>query len=296
MAHDHSHHHHHHDSVGNIKIAFFLNLIFAGLELVGGLLTNSLAITSDALHDFGDSLSLGLSWYFEKISKKKRTGAFTYGLGRFSLLSALITSIVLLCSSIYVLSEAIPRLFHPEETNAQGMILFAIFGVAVNGIAAFRMRGGHSLNEKAVFLHMLEDILGWVAVLITGMVMLFWDFPILDPLLSILIVIYVLTNIFRNLKTTIKLFLQGAPDLDINEIEEHIRGIEHVKTTHDTHVWTLDGEHHVLTTHIVVYTKTTDAEIVQSKKDIKEILKHHNIQHTTIEVEKENEICDQENC
>ncbi len=165
MAHNHDHHHHHHDT-GNLKVAFFLNLAFTLVEIVGGLYTNSLAILSDALHDLGDSLSLGLSWYFQKLSKKGRTSSFSYGYKRFSLLGAVVNSIVLVVGSIIILSKAIPQLFNPSQANAEGMMYLAILGIVVNGAAVLKLRKGESLNEKVITLHLLEDVLGWVAVLI----------------------------------------------------------------------------------------------------------------------------------
>ena len=193
-----THNHSHNHSEGNIKIAFFLNLGFTIVEIIGGLYTNSLAILSDALHDLGDSLSLGLSWYFQRLSKKGSTKKFSYGYKRFSLLGAIINSIVLVVGSIFILSKAIPELFNPEETNAQGMLYLAILGVVVNGAAVFKLRKGKSLNEKVVSLHLLEDVLGWVAVLIGSIVMIYFDLPFVDPLLSILISIFVLYNVYRN--------------------------------------------------------------------------------------------------
>ena len=194
----HSHHHHNH-SEGNIKVAFLLNLSFAIIELIGGFWTNSVAILSDALHDFGDSLTLGLSWYFAKVARREKDETYTYGYKRFSILAAFINSIVLVTGSIFILFEAIPRLVHPETPNTSGMIILAIGGIIVNGAAAFRLSNGKNLNEKVVYTHLLEDILGWIAVLIGALVMHFFDSPIIDPLLSVLISVYILIQ--RNEKS-----------------------------------------------------------------------------------------------
>lgn len=168
MAHKHSHHHSHshHHGTKNISLAFFLNLGFCIIELIGGLLTNSVAILSDALHDFGDSVALGLAWVFQKKSEQKPDDKYTYGYRRFSLLSAIINSIILVAGSAFVLFESIKRIIEPAETNAKGMLLLAILGVAVNGVAILRLRKGGSVNERVVSLHLMEDVLGWVAVLI----------------------------------------------------------------------------------------------------------------------------------
>lgn len=196
----HAHSHSHTNSTSNIKSAFFLNLFFTIIEIIGGFLTNSIAILADAIHDFGDSLSLGLSWGLDKYSQKKRTPRFSYGYKRFSLLAALINSIVLIIGSIFILSRVIPRLIAPEPSNATGMILLAILGIIINGIAVLRLKRGSSLNEKVVSWHLFEDVLGWIAVLIVGTINIFVSIPILDPLLAIIFTLLILYNILKNLK------------------------------------------------------------------------------------------------
>jgi len=192
-----SHHNHHHHTTENIKVAFFLNLSFTVIELVGGLLTNSMAILSDALHDLGDSVSLGLAWYFQRIAQKKSDLSYSYGYKRFSLLGAFINSLILSVGSIFILVEAIPRLFDPKQPDASGMIILAIIGVIVNGFAVLRLKKGKSINEKVVSLHLLEDVLGWLAVLIGSIVMYFFNLPVIDSLLSIGIAIFILLNVLE---------------------------------------------------------------------------------------------------
>jgi len=174
-------HDHSHGSGKNLAWAFLLNISFCVIELIGGLLTNSIAILSDALHDFGDSISLGLAWYFQKISKRKPDSRYTYGYKRFSTLSALVNCLVLLTGSGFILYESIKRILNPIESNAQGMFVLAVVGVLVNGAAVVRLKKGDSLNEKVVSLHLLEDVLGWVAVLIGSIVMMFVDVPVWIP-------------------------------------------------------------------------------------------------------------------
>jgi cobalt-zinc-cadmium efflux system protein len=262
------------------------------LEIVGGLWTNSLAILSDALHDLGDSFSLGLSWYLERYSKKGNDSRFSYGYRRFSLLAALFNILVLLAGGFIILSEAVPRLINPEHSNAQGMALFAVAGIVVNGLAVLRLRGGQSLNARMVAWHLFEDVLGWVAVLITSLVLLFWDIHILDPILSILITLYVLWNVIRNLRRTADLFLQAVPeDYDVGEIESKLLELEAVKSVHHTHLWSLDGEHHVLTTHLVVDPCTTREQVLQLKREVNEFTAARHFEHTTLEIEYEDEDC-----
>jgi cobalt-zinc-cadmium efflux system protein len=293
----HSHHGHHHDSTRNIKTAFFLNLSFTVIEIVGGILTNSIAIIADALHDLGDSISLGFSWFLDKYSKKKRSKDFTYGYRRFSLLAALINSLVLIVGSFFVLSKAIPRLLAPESSNATGMLVLAILGILVNGVAVLRLRKGNSLNEKVVSWHLLEDVFGWVAIFIISIINIFISAPILDPLLAIIFTLIIMINIFKNLKQIMVIFLQGTPsELNIDEIEEKIKSVKNVLSIHDTHIWTLDGEYNVLTTHVVMDAKFPFSKSHDAKCEIKKLLQSFNIQHTTLELETENETCDFEKC
>lgn len=280
------------NSTHNIKVAFFLNLVFTIFEIIGGFWTNSVAILADAVHDLGDSLSLGLSWYLDKKSKQKGNRKFSFGFHRFSLLGALINGIVLVSGSLFILSETIPRLINPEHSNAKGMLVFAIVGILVNGAAVLKMKGGKTLNERVVRWHLLEDVLGWVSVLIVSIVLLFWDVHILDPILSILILAYVLFNVIKNLRETFLIFLQGVPpEIDLNNIEAQITKLDKVSSVHHTHIWSLDGEKHVLTIHVVILEVSSIMEIIELKRKIKDMLREVPVAHATIEIEFENERC-----
>ncbi len=292
MSHTHHHGHDHSKDVKNIKLAFFLNLSFTIIEIIGGALTNSIAILSDAIHDLGDSLSLGLAWYFQKLAKKGRTKSYSYGYKRFSLIGAVINSVILIIGSIYILSEAIPRIFSPQETHAKGMFLLAIFGIIVNGIAVLRLRKGSSINEKVVSLHLLEDVLGWIAILIGSVVMYFFDLPIIDPILSLAIACFVLCNVFRNIRQASRIILQGIPDnIDLENIAEKIQQLKEVSNVHDLHVWSMDGEYNILTMHVTLREKLTMEKIRELKNKIRSLLYELNIQHATIEFETAEEQC-----
>lgn len=234
MLHDHTHNSHNHNNesrtgVTRLRMVFFLNLLFALVEIAGSFLTNSVAILSDALHDLGDSLSLGLAWYFQKLSSRQRDKLFSFGYMRFSVLGALINSMVLIIGSVFIISKAIPRIFNPETVHVQGMFYFALIGITINGIAAWRLKKGHSVNEKVISIHLLEDILGWAAVLVASIVMMFYDVPLLDPLLSLIITIYILWNVLKNLKSTLRIFLQGTPEeTAVADIEKQLLAINEV--------------------------------------------------------------------
>jgi cobalt-zinc-cadmium efflux system protein len=288
----HPHEHNENRPIKNIKLAFFLNLSFTVIEIIGGIMTNSVAIMSDALHDLGDSLSIGLSWILERIATKQKTKRFTYGFRRFSLLAALINALVLIIGSFMILSIAIPRILNPESTNARGMFLLSILGIAINGYAAYKVAKGKTMNEKVISWHLFEDVLGWVAVLIVSVVMMFTDIAILDPILSVIITLYILWNIVKKLRSTIVLFLQGTPtSLDTVAIENELKKYKGIKNIHDTHIWSLDGENHILSTHIVVNKGSKKDDIIKIKCELKEMLNKLSIKHTTLEIEFEDEDC-----
>ena len=293
MAHaTHDHSGHHHGASGNIKVAFFLNFGFTLLEIIGGLWINSVAILSDALHDLGDSLSLGLAWYFEKVAKRGRDQQFTFGYKRFSLLGAVINSVVLLAGSFMVLSEAIPRILDPEPVNAAGMVGFALLGIVVNGAAVLRLKGGASMNEKVVRLHLMEDVLGWVAVLLGGIMLFFFDIPIIDPILSLAITLYVLYNVVRSLRQSMGIMLQATPpNMKPEEVEEKLVRLPDIQSIHDLHIWTLDGTYNVLTLHAVVRPGLQVHETEAVKKRLRQAMADIDIQHVTVELETPEEVC-----
>ena len=290
------HSHNQHQNVKNIKVAFFLNLGFSLAEMIGGFLTNSMAILADALHDFGDSLSLAFSWRMEKLSDKKGDQRFSYGYRRFSLLSALISAVILLVGSVFVINEAIQRLSNPQHSNAQGMLVFALIGIAVNGYAAFRTSHGKNMNSRIISWHLLEDVLGWTAVLVVSIVLLVKDIYILDPLLSLGVTGIVLFNVIKNLKQTLSLFLQGVPkSVNVGAIEGEILKMDMVNGIHHTHVWSLDGEQHVLTTHVELKDGAKKEQIRAIKSKIKELSERNDLAHTTVEFEYREDDCSMSN-
>ena len=286
------HDHSQHDSSNRMGWAFFLNLSFTIIEFIGGWLTNSTAIMADAVHDLGDSLSIGSAWVLNKLGQKKANQKFTYGYRRLSLLGALINGLVLTAGSIWILTEAIPRLFDPVMPHTQGMLALAVLGMAVNGYAAYKLSMGKTLNERVLNWHLLEDVLGWVAVFVVALVMQFVEWPILDPLLSIGFTLFILINVIRNLWETAHLFTQGTPDTEeLKKIECSLLDIQNVESIHHLHLWSLDGEHHVLTAHIRVSSLITIEEYMALKTAINSVLEPKELEHTTIEIELNQEMC-----
>jgi cobalt-zinc-cadmium efflux system protein len=289
--HDHNHEHAH-SSSNRIGWAFFLNVSFTIIEFVGGWLTNSTAIMADAVHDLGDSLSIGLAWFLNRLGNKQADGLFTYGYQRFSLLGALINGVVLIAGSIWVLSAAIPRLLEPQQPHAVGMFWLALLGVAVNGYAAFKLSRGKTLNERVLNWHLLEDVLGWVAVLIVAVTLMYVDWPILDPLLSIAFTLFILVNVVRNLIAAGSLLMQGTPDKSLrSRVLEIFLGINHVKEVHHMHLWSLDGESHVLTAHLLLDGRLETEKLLAIKAEIGRLLDVFDFLHTTIEFEFPEESC-----
>lgn len=280
----------------NIQIAFFINLSFTFIELFGGIYVNSMAIISDSLHDFGDSFSLGLAWYFQKLSNRKADQLFTFGYQRFSVLGALSNALILLIGSGFIVYNSIFRIMAPEASNPNGMLVLSILGIVVNFAGAYILSKGSSLNERVIHLHLLEDVLGWFAVLIVSIVLMFQPWYILDPILSLGITIYILYNVILNLKDTLKVFLQTTPgDVNIEEIENKILQLEHVESTHHIHSWSLDGEHHVLTAHIRLKSNADLEALCQVKEKVNQLLEKYSFVHTTIQTEFANESCPMEN-
>ena len=289
-----SDHHHHHADTKNLKLVFWLNLGFAIFELIGGLLSNSVAIIADALHDLGDCLSILIAWILAKLSRHPRTHNYSYGWQRFSLVGALLNALILIGGSVFILSETIPRVFTPEPVTSWLMIVMAILGVTINGFAVFKMQSGKSMNEKVISLHLWEDVLGWAAVLIGAVIIYFTGWFMLDSILAIGVSIFILINAFKALKQSAEVFLQAIPnEISLSEISAALKTLDGVESIHDFHVWSLDGEHHVASLHVVVADSHNPKNI---KKNIREKLGEAGLEHATIEIENVGEACELKHC
>ena len=276
----------------NIFIAFILNFGFSIFEFIGGALTGSVAIVSDAVHDIGDAVSIGVSYFLERKSKKEPDDIYTYGYRRFSVIGSLITTVILFLGSLAVIFNAVMRIFNPVEINYEGMIVFAVIGTVVNFIAAIFTKDGDSLNQKAVNLHMLEDVLGWCVVLAGSVVMYFTDFAIIDPVLSIVVSVFILVNALKNLKTIEDIFLEKTPtDVNVKDIKISVCEIEDVVDVHHIHIWSIDGYNNYATMHIV-----TNSQGQLIKQKVRDVLGKFNIVHVTLELETKDEHCEYEHC
>lgn len=274
------------NSTKNIFIAFILNLFFSIFELIGGILTNSVSIMADSVHDLGDAISILISLILEKISNKKPNKDYTFGYLRYSTFGALITCTILLVGSIIVIISAIKRLINPVEVNYDGMLILSIIGIIVNLIATKVTHNTNNLNEKVVSLHMLEDVLGWCCVFIGSIIIRFTDLHIIDPILSIAVSLFILINVLKKYKNIFEILLEKKPNkIDIEEIKTHLSHIEEVKDVHHLHIWTIDGINNYITLHILIEDNILSKNLEIIKKKINDELKEHRINHSTIEFE-----------
>jgi cobalt-zinc-cadmium efflux system protein len=286
--HDHAHSHSH-SRVKNIGIAVVLNVTFTLIEVIGGVWTNSLTILSDALHDFGDSVTLIVAWVLERKASAPADTKRTFGYQRLSLLSAILSALVLVAGSVVILTHAIPRLIRPEPVNASGMTWLAVLGIAFNGLGFLRLQKGPSISEKVLAWHLLEDVLGWTVILVGAVTMQFWDNPLIDPILTIGFIAFTLRGVGRNIKETFNIFLQGVPShIDLESVRRSILSVRGVQGVHDIHVWSLEGETDIFTGHVVVARE--ELELVDDlRRRIREALREQHIEHSTIEIESTDE-------
>ena len=283
MAHNHIHLHG--NGTGrNILSAFFINLTFTIISLIGGWLTNSMAIISDSIHDLGCTVSIALAWVFERIAGHKPTSRFTFGYRRFTLLGAFVNAFILLGGSSVVLYESIGRLKHPETVDAEGMLWFALLAILFKGLAVWRTWKGASVNQRMVSLHLLGDCLGWVAVLLGSFVMLVVDIPLLDPILSVCISLYILYNVVHNLIVAFRIVLEGVPStVNYKALKTEVETLDGVAEVTALRVWSLDNIHHATEVHLTTSWATL-GEVEALKTSLRTTLKKHGVTMSTIEV------------
>lgn len=290
-AHGHSHGHgsrgghghgtHAHGATQNIRLAFFLNFSFSIIELIGGFWIGSLAIMADAIHDFGDSISLGGAWFLERYANKRGDQRFNFGYRRFSLLSALISGVVISCGSFFVLFAAFSRFQQPSLPRTTPMIGLAIVGLAINGLAAWRLSTGRTQNEKMLTWHLIEDVLGWAVVLVGAIVIALTNVSWLDPLLAIALSLYVIFNVLRHLKTTLYLFLQGRPEnFDVERFLADSLAVPGIERIDHLAVWSLDGETSILSARLHLHSVHDPSRIEAAKARVRAIAKSQGAEAT----------------
>ncbi len=268
--------------------ALVLNGVFTIVELIGGLLSNSLALLSDAMHDFTDTIALSLSLYANKKAQQKPTKTKTFGYQRSTIIAALMNAIVLIALTFFIFYKAYQKIINPEEVNGMLIFIIAIFGIIFNGAIVLKMfkTKDKDLNVKSVFWHLMEDLLGWTGVLIAGIVIIFTGWHLIDPIVSIIIGLIVIHGAYGILKEALDIFMLAVSEgVDIDDVIKEIKKIPQVKGAHDIHIWTIGSDYYALSGHLLVKDmkiSNTDPVLCEVNKLLK---KKFNIGHTTIEFE-----------
>jgi len=266
-----------------VWVAFFLNLSYAIVEFIAGGIFGSSAVLADSVHDLGDAIAIGISAFLERISNREEDRQYTLGYKRFSLLGALVTAVILITGSILVILENITKLFNPQLVNDEGILWLGIIAVSINLLASLVVRKGKTKNESILSLHFLEDTLGWLAVILMAIILRFTDWYILDPLLSLVISIFILTKAIPRFWSALKIFLDAVPEgVDIKQVMSDLEGLDNVASLNQLNLWTMDG----LEKNAIVHVCLKEIEQMETCKEfIRNLLKDCGFQNITIEVD-----------
>lgn len=266
-----------------VWLAFFLNLSYAIVEFIAGGIFGSSAVLADSVHDLGDAIAIGISAFLETISNREEDSHYTLGYKRFSLLGALVTAVILMTGSVLVILENITKLVHPQPVNDEGILWLGIIAVSINVLASLVVRKGKTKNESILSLHFLEDTLGWVAIILMAIVLRFTDWYILDPLLSLVISIFILSKAIPRFWSTLKIFLDSVPEgVDIKQVKSDLEQLDHVASINQLNLWTMDG----LEKNAIVHVCLKEIEQMEvCKESIRTLLKDCGFQNITIEVD-----------
>ena len=266
-----------------VWVAFFLNLSYAIVEFIAGGIFGSSAVLADSVHDLGDAIAIGISAFLETISNREEDRQYTLGYKRFSLLGALVTAVILITGSILVILENITKLFNPQPVNDEGILWLGIIAVSINLLASLVVRKGKTKNESILSLHFLEDTLGWLAVILMAIILRFTDWYILDPILSLVISIFILTKAIPRFWSALKIFLDAVPEgVDIKQVMSDLEGLDNVASLNQLNLWTMDG----LEKNAIVHVCLKEIEQMETCKEfIRNLLKDCGFQNITIEVD-----------
>ena len=266
-----------------VWLAFFLNLSYAIIEFIAGGIFGSSAVLADSIHDLGDAIAIGVSAFLETISNREEDSHYTLGYKRFSLLGAMVTAVILMTGSVLVILENITKLFNPQPVNDEGILWLGIIAVSINVLASLVVRKGKTKNESIMSLHFLEDTLGWVAVILMAIVLRFTDWSLLDPLLSLVISIFILSKAIPRFWSTLKIFLDAVPEgVDIKQVKSDLEQLDHVASINQLNLWTMDG----LEKNAIVHVCLKEIEQMEvCKESIRTLLKNYGFQNITIEVD-----------
>ena len=266
-----------------VWVAFFLNLSYAIVEFIAGGIFGSSAVLADSVHDLGDAITIGISAFLETISNREEDNRYTLGYKRFSLLGALVTSIILMIGSVLVILENIAKIFHPQPVNDEGILWLGIIAITINIVSSLVVGKGKTKNESILTLHFLEDTLGWVAVILMAIVLRFTDWYILDSLLSLVISIFILTKALPRFWSTLKIFLDAVPEgVETGDLEKDLETLTNVKSVNQLSIWSMDG----LENNAIIHICIKDWEkIMETKEAVRQFLEERGVQNITIEVD-----------
>lgn len=266
-----------------VWLTFFLNLSYAIVEFIAGGVFGSSAVLADSVHDLGDAVAIGVSAVLETISNREEDSRYTLGYKRFSLLGALITAVILMTGSVFVILENLTKLFHPQPVNDEGILWLGIIAVTINVLASLVVRNGKTKNESILSLHFLEDTLGWLAVILMAIVLRFTDWYVLDPLLSLAISFFILSKAIPRFWSTLKIFLDAVPEgVDIEQVTSDLEQLEYVASVNQLNLWTMDGLEKNAIVHVCLeHVKHMEV----CKESIRTLLKESGFQNVTIEVD-----------
>lgn len=287
--HDHSHSHNHHNKVSEKKLfwVILLNFGITLVEIVGGLVSGSLSLISDALHNFSDAIAVIISYIAIKLGQRENSLKHTFGLKRAEILAALLNSSVLVGISIYLFYEAINRFYNPEQIAGQMMLIVAIVGLLGNLLSIYFLEAGahENMNIKSAYLHMLSDAISSVAVILGAIGIIYFEIYWIDPLLTIAIGVYVLYESFKILKKSVHILMEGAPvDISIEEIKEVVESIDGLKNVHHIHIWSV-GEKDIFFEAHAELEDMMLSSAGQVRKKVEDKLLEFGINHVTLQIE-----------
>jgi len=302
MGNSHEGHDHGPSNLKSINSAFyigiFLNAVFTAIEFIVGFANNSLALIADATHNLSDVASLVISLIGMRLAQKSATKLYSYGYKKASILASMINAVLLLFVVFTIVKEAIERFNSPPEVTGKVIIITALIGVLINTISAYLFYKGQKddINVKGAFLHLVVDALISVGVVISGIVIYYTNWNIIDPIISLIIGAVILLTTWGLFKESLKLTLDGIPkEIDFNTIEVMIRSVNDVLDVHHIHIWALSTKMNALTAHIVVDPVTSMTKIEKLKKEITHKLVHENIKHVTLQIDTEGD-CEDVDC
>lgn len=290
---EHSHDHHHDHTQGANKKALTISLIliasFMIVEVIGGVLTNSLALLSDAGHMLSDAISLAVALAAFKMGEKAADSARTFGYRRFEILAAVFNGVTLIVIAVFIIAEAAGRFVNPPEVATTGMLIIAFLGLVINIVVAKILMSGDThdnLNMKGALLHVIGDLLGSVAAIVAALSIMFFGWGFMDPLASVIVAILIAVSGFRILRQSLNVLMEGVPEnIDVDTIINTINNIEGVEDAHHLHVWSISSGMNALSVHVVVNGTLNVHETQKIIHRIEEQMKHENIEHVTVQVE-----------